>query len=107
MTDESYLVVQKELSKEFDLFLSKDPKAFLDQLADRINQLIKDDFTSLVNILYRIDVSELKLKTTVQEHPQEDAGYLIANLIIERQLQKIKSRNDFRSTEPIGDDEKW
>jgi hypothetical protein len=107
MPDEYHLVIQKELSEEFHLSLRKDENAFLDQLAAKINQLIQDDFTSLVNILYRIDVNELKLKATLQEHPQQDAGYLVANLVIERQLEKIKARNNFRNIEPIGDDEKW
>ena len=106
MPDESYLAVQKELSEQFDLSLRKDPDAFMDQLAAKINQLIQDDFTSLINILYRIDVNESRLKATLHEHSQQDAGHLIAKLIIERQLMKIKARTNFRNIEPTEDD-KW
>jgi hypothetical protein len=62
------------------------------QLVKYINELINTDFEKLVQLLYRIDVSEAKLKALLQANPQEDAAKMIANLIIERQLQKLKSR---------------
>ena len=62
------------------------------QLVEYINGLINADFEKLVQLLYRIDVSEAKLKALLQANPQEDAAKMIANLIIERQLQKLKSR---------------
>ena len=79
------------------------------QLAEYINGLIKNDFEKLVTCLYRIDVHEQKLKTLLQENPMEDAGNLIASLIIERQLQKIASRESFRNSNEnsIDEKEKW
>lgn len=77
------------------------------QLADHINDLIRDDFQKLVGILYRIDVSESKLKQLLKENPDTDAGIIITDLIIERQLQKIKSRKEYKRDENISDDEKW
>ena len=43
-----------------------------------INDCINHDFNKLVQLLYRIDVSEQKLKTILQSHPNEDAAKLIA-----------------------------
>ena len=78
------------------------------KLAEHINQLIIQDFQRLVGILYTIDVNEQKLKNILRENPGEDAGKLIAGLIIERQLQKIKSRQDFKTAPPPADEEeKW
>jgi hypothetical protein len=51
-----------------------------EDLANAINDLIKNDFSKLVQLLYRIDVSEAKLKYILQAHPNEDAGKLIAAL---------------------------
>ncbi len=76
-------------------------------LAMHINQLIQHNFQQLVQLLYRVDVNEKRLKTLLQENPGEDAGKLIARLIIDRQLQKIKTRSSFRSARDIPDDEKW
>ncbi len=77
-------------------------------LAEHINYLIQKDFQKLVFVLYRVDVNESKLKALLQENRQEDAGNIIATLIIERQLQKIKSRQEYREkNNDIKDDEKW
>ena len=47
-------------------------------LETMINELIKEDFSKLVQLLYRIDVSEAKLKSILQANPNENAGKLIA-----------------------------
>jgi hypothetical protein len=107
MLDENYLVVQTVLSKEFDLFTVTDQKSLVDQLSKRINQLIENDFTGLVNTLYRIDVDESKLKETLRQHPGESAGHLIANMIIDRHLQKMVARKNSGNKTQIDDNEKW
>jgi len=78
-----------------------------EQLSSHINLLIQTDFQKLVSILYRVDVSESKLKHLLNENPNYDASNIIADLIIERQLQKIKSRQEHHKDENISDDEKW
>ena len=78
------------------------------QLGAYINQLIQTSFQKLISLLYRVDVSESKLKQLLQQHPGEDAGKIIATLIIERQLQKIQSRKQFRQTgNDFTEEEKW
>ncbi len=76
-------------------------------LSAHINQLIQSDFEKLVSLLYRIDISEPKLKHLLKENKGEDAGNTIAELIIERQLQKIESRKKSTGNENISDEEKW
>ncbi|SDX47523.1 hypothetical protein SAMN05444410_1179 [Hydrobacter penzbergensis] len=76
-------------------------------LAARINRLITDDFSGLINLLYRLDISEAKLKKLLSEHPQEDAGKIIAELIVERQQQKLQARQQFHREDNIPEDEKW
>lgn len=79
-----------------------------DELATYVNGLIQTDFEQLVRILYRMDVSEPKLKQLLKEHPEDDAGKLIASMMIERQVQKIQTRKMFEKGE--GDEsgeERW
>src|SRR5690349_7812692 len=64
-------------------------------LTVHINELIQTDFQKRITILYRIDVSESKLKGLLKHNPEEDAGKIIASLVIKRQLQKIESRKHF------------
>lgn len=77
-------------------------------LAEKINYLIVNDFNKLIQILYRADISEQKLKGMLAENTSEDAGKIIGALFIERQMQKIKSRRDNRRDhENISEDERW
>ena len=91
-----------ELKKE----VSSDQLA--DILAEHINDLIDRNFNKLVNLLYRIDVNESKLRQMLHENAH-DAGRIIGGLIIERQLQKIAFRESFRSNNEsnIDEKEKW
>jgi hypothetical protein len=77
-------------------------------LAERLNNLIRDDFNGLVQLLYRIDVEEPRLRYLLQQHKGEDAGRIIARLIIDRLLKKIETRRQYAADKrDIPDDEKW
>lgn len=77
-------------------------------LAQKINELIEKDFPLLINILYRIDISEQKLKVLLKQHRDVDAAKIMSAMIIDRQIEKIKIREQFRKNEnDISEDEKW
>jgi hypothetical protein len=80
--------------------------AFRQKLEDGINDLIVHNFEKLVQLLYRIDVNEAKLKAMLADNTNEDAAKIIAALIIERQLQKIKSRAEFKKNNDPSE-ERW
>lgn len=97
----------REISNELGLVV-QDNLINLQVLAEMINDLINNDFQKLVSILYRMDVDETRLKQLLKENPGTDAGFIIASLMIERQKQKIESREKFsKQDENINDDEKW
>lgn len=99
-------LLNKELSLEFSEKLTMDELE--QQLTNHINHLINTDFEKLIYYLYRIDVNESKMKQLLQQQAGENAAQLIARLIIDRQLQKIKSRAEHRSN-TIDDEgaERW
>ena len=98
--------INQHISIDLQLEISLDDLQL--QLSEYINYLIKKDFQKLVFLLYRIDVSEQKLKQLLQQYPQQEAGKIIAGLIIERQSQKIISRKKFTDqNKPFSDEEKW
>jgi hypothetical protein len=66
-----------------------------------INDCIQHDFNKLVQLLYRIDVSEEKLKYILQLNPNEDAAKLIAAVIVERLAATKAARASFRTTNKI------
>jgi hypothetical protein len=69
----------------------KPPGEVRDQLISLVNELIHTDFHALVQLLYRVDVDEKKLKHLLKTNPHKDSAPIIADLIISRQLQKIAS----------------
>jgi hypothetical protein len=84
-----------------------DDAACRNALIMRINDLLVNDFEKLVGILYRIDVNEKKLRLLLEERNNEDAAPIIADLIIERQIQKIDSRMRFYNDGYIDEEDKW
>jgi len=76
------------------------------QLTGCINYLLVNDFSRLVQILYRVDVDEKRLKHLLQANPRVDAAILITDLLIQRQEEKNQIRNSF-PLQDITDDEKW
>src|SRR6185503_2628654 len=102
--------IKELISKETGIAITR-PVADFDDLkkllAEKFNELIKTDLNALIQLLYRIDISETKLKQVLKENAGKDAGELLAELKIERQLQKIKSRQNFKGDENISEDEKW
>lgn len=78
------------------------------QLVAYVNELITQDFNQLVTLLYRLDINEKKLKQTLADHPDQNAGELIAKLIIDRQDEKKKSREAFKQKDWEGsEEERW
>jgi hypothetical protein len=98
-----------KVSRELGVVLNEKSFSFNKQiLAERINELVNTDFQKLISILYRVDVSESKLKQLLKDNPGTNAGLIIAELMIERQREKIKSRQQYgKRDENISDDEKW
>lgn len=78
-----------------------------EKLAVHITYLINHDFEKLVYYLYRIDVNESKMKHLLEQNGGENASSLIADLIIERQSEKIKSRKENKNDAIIPEDDKW
>ncbi len=76
-------------------------------LTERINMMINRDFSELVQLLYRIDINESKLRLLLQENQASDAGLLIARLILERQWQKILTRREYSRRDTPNEEERW
>lgn len=103
------LLVKETLEKETGMELQTIPTmdGLQSALATYINKLILNDFEKLVYLLYRIDINEKHIKQLLQE-ATTPAGETIAIAIIERQLQKIISRqNNTPPADSSCEEEKW
>ena len=77
------------------------------RLSRFINTLITNNFEELVSLLYRLDIDEKKLRNVLQQKLKNDTADLIATMIIERQQEKIISRQKFKSGSAGGNEETW
>jgi len=79
-----------------------------EQIIALVNTLINKDFHSLLQLLYKIDVNENTIRSSLKNDSNTMAADVIADLIIERQLQKIESRKIFSSkNDKLSNEEKW
>lgn len=69
---------------------------FKKYLTERLTYLLENKYDVLINILYRIDVNEEKLAKLFSEKKRDSIPEALADLIIERQLQKAKMRQQYR-----------
>lgn len=85
-------------------------------LIDFLDNLMRTDTNRLYHYLYRIDVSEKRIKKAVSEtNDQVLTAALLADLILERTLEKVKTRLAYRQwqktqtppTEPIEEADDW
>ena len=85
-------------NKDFDLGINNlvpnDYQAFLDLLTTAVQNLIDSDFERFLNALYRIDVDEQKVNEAFAN--EGNVAAVIAELIIQRELQKVETREKYQ-----------
>jgi hypothetical protein len=134
----------QDLNRSYALELAEQlsPDELEALLAEKVNRLIREDFGALVQLLYRVDVSEGKLRAMLAADAEpgsgsegsgseagggnvvarsgggedagtgtagggEDAGRIIARLIMERQWQKIETRQRYSAPREEEDGEEF
>jgi len=95
-----------ELTKTTDDSLIRSP-AWYRELVAAVNELVVNDFGALVQILYRLDVDENKIRASLAGNMGTDAAELIARLLLERQIQKLEYRKSVKTDLPGDEGERW
>ena len=92
------VIVQELVVKDFNIEHPNEPQLTIERLtiwlAGEISRMMDQDFQNLLNILYRIDVSEESTKVALASDRPADE---LAKLIVERELQKVETRKRYRS----------
>lgn len=85
--DESELAINEaELSHEI----------LLSRLTRIVSYLLEKDFGKLLQVLYRIDISEDRLKAALASNEAEPP-LLISRMILDREMQKVETRKKYSS----------
>lgn len=72
-------------------------------LADRIRELLRTNLDGLMSMMYRLDIDEAKIADALSPHQAEDAGTILARLIILRQQQRMHTRKKYSQS----DEDNW
>jgi hypothetical protein len=67
-----------------------------EKLSMLVAYLMEHDMHRLLNAMYRLDVSEARFHAAMQSDSKQEAAIRIADLIIEREMQKVKTRLHYR-----------
>jgi len=65
-------------------------------LTEKLKFLLDEKFDTLVNILYRIDISEKKLSQLFSGNNRDSIPASLADMIIDRQLEKLRLRKLYK-----------
>ncbi|SFG77744.1 hypothetical protein [Pedobacter insulae] len=81
----------KIVSKDFDLPESISDSQLRDALVKTFEYLVDDDFQKLLQILYKADVDQYKLKELLEHAEGKSTAEIIADAYIERQQAKVET----------------
>ncbi len=99
--DESLIILesQKLAEKHFDLEVadSNDFDQFRKQLHSEIKRLLDVDFNQLLNVLYRIDLDENKVKGILNDGDPSMVSHHLTESILDRLKEKAILRQRYKS----------
>ena len=89
MNDTQSLI--KIISKDFDIEDNLSEERLKQAMISAFSYLIENDFPKLIQILYKADVDQYKLKELLENTEGLTSAEVIANAYINRQLAKIET----------------
>ena len=105
MAEEQNIILNELLTKDLRLdeseaLIDGDESIDLNTLHKKLSFLVaylmEKDMHRLLNAMYRLDVSEARFHEAMQSLSREEAAIRIADLIIEREMQKVKTRLHYK-----------
>lgn len=89
MNDNNSLI--KIISKDFDIQNNLSENQLRQAMVDAFAYLVDNDFPKLIQILYKADVDQYKLKELLESTEGVSSAEIIADAYINRQMAKIET----------------
>ncbi len=83
------------INKDFDIDNLATEVLMRARLIEAFAYLLDNDISKMMNILYRTDVDEVKLKALLISNSELPSAEVIADAYIARQKQKIETRKKY------------
>ena len=96
------------IARDFGLEIGPEPlteQQLFELVANEVAYMIEHRMETLFSLLYRLDVSERKIRAALAAEAAEPANVILAKLIIDRQKQRIITKMQYRQDkiEDLGD----
>lgn len=94
-------LAEKDLEREPESLLPErqtlpDHNTLKQKLEEVIAYMLDNEFEKLCNAMYRLDVSEKLFHRALNETAKDAVPAVLAELVIERELQKVKTRRLYK-----------
>ena len=89
MSDINSLI--KIINKDFEVSDGLSEESLRELMVNSFAYLIEEDFSKLLQILYRADVDQYKLKELLESNGDQSSAEVIADAYIARQKAKIET----------------
>jgi hypothetical protein len=99
-------IIARDLGLDLDPHDNINYGALVDLVADRVIELLEGTPETLFSLLYRLDVSEKKVDQLIKYPSGEATNVSIARLIIQRQKERILTKQKYKQG-PLKDWENW
>ncbi len=89
------------IARDFGLEIGEDPiseQELFDLVANEVAYMLEHRLETLFSLLYRLDVSEKKTRAALAPTAEEHANIAIARHIIERQKQRIFTKQHYKQS---------
>ncbi len=87
------------IARDFGLEIGEEPlseEQLFDLVADQVAYMLEHRMETLFSLLYRLDVSERLIREALAPEAPQAANLTIAQLIIDRQKQRIRTKQEYR-----------
>lgn len=95
MSDTGALI--RLIAKDFDIAENLSEEQLYHILVNSFDYLVENDFSKLLQILYRADVDQYKLKELLENSENQNSAEVIAKAYVERQKAKIETWKKYSS----------
>lgn len=87
--------LSKIVNRDFEVDEINTEELLRERLIEAFAYLLDNDITKLMNILYRTDVDEEKLKKLLISNAELPSATVIADAYISRQKEKVETRRKY------------
>ena len=108
LIEQTALLISKELYLDTEEIGTPDT---VDLLRERVvyvvEYLMNNNFEQLLNLLYIMDVDEMKITAIINDPSILEPKFDIADVIIEREMKKVQTRIEYKQPKIDDDLECW